>query len=305
MLLDVLKDFYGFSAVSEPQLFSEGMVNKHHLVETTDSKIVIKTHRKHKTEKEVKNEFAAIDFLSLHKFPVPDVYKTLKKEFYVENSETFFSVSEFVFGDHPIQNEFNLTLIGEWLAKLHCLPLDLDVEVPSPESKIITLQKFIESKSNTSTRISQLVFKELKDKDGFDFSECPKGIVYWDISFNNIICSPTRGFVFLDFDDVGVGNLIFDIAKVLCYDCTGVNQGNFFFKRNLIEAFLKGYYKHRRLTRTEVLKMYNACRFRMLDYFRWHFSAQHTKRSFEYWNRFLSVKENFEFTVKPILEKIL
>jgi len=305
MLLDILKDYYGFSVVSEPQLFSEGMVNRHHLVETIDSKIVIKTHRKHKTEKEVKNEFAAIDFLSLHKFPVPDVYKTLKKESYVKHSKTFFSVSEFIFGDHPVQNEFNLTLVGKWLAKLHCLPLDLDVEVPSPESKIITLQKFIESKSIASTRISQLVLKELKDKNGFDFSECPKGIVYWDTSFNNIICSPTRGFVFLDFDDVGVGNLVLDIAKVLCYDCTVFNQDITPFKRNLIEAFLKGYYKHRSLTRTEVLKMYDACRFRMLDYFRWHFSAQHTKRSFMYWDKFLSVKENFEFTVKPILEKIL
>lgn len=197
-----------------------------------------------------------INFLqTLKNLPVPHYIKS-KKENYLENFKNYtVSVYKFLPGRHPLKITPRMIYsLGEFVGQFHKKGLKFKKpmlgrrEFYNLSPKILKLM-YRSVKKQTHPRLKE-VFEEIKR--GVENNRLPKnlpyGPVHVDIKPDNELFFGEELTGIIDFGNMYIDSLVFDIGKTIMWNCIENHSIN----KNLTKAFLKGYNKYRKLSKKEL-----------------------------------------------------
>jgi Ser/Thr protein kinase RdoA (MazF antagonist) len=152
----------------------------------------------------------ALDYLPAHGFTqVPRLLNTKQCETYQDLGDDRICIMEFVDGSTPQRNTESCAKLGHLMASLHTIE-------GYPYSATFTPSEVIEGELPTLVADKPFQDEYLRLVESLpSFEDLPQAIIHTDLSFGNVIERADGELVMIDFDDMGVGARVIDLAYPL------------------------------------------------------------------------------------------
>jgi Ser/Thr protein kinase RdoA (MazF antagonist) len=225
-------------------------INDSYLVTDGGDKFVFRVYSLNwKTKEEILEEIRLLNLLRENNipvsFPITDTDQKYIQEFNAAEGKRFGVLFSFAKGEKLLNFPAAIHYkVGEIMAGMHRLTLDLKLERVTYTPKIVLSDSFRELKKFISIQTEEMVFMAsaqkylLNELDRANIKEIRQGAVHLDIWFDNLSIDQDEVTIF-DFDFCGNGWLCYDIAYyILQLHSTEKDENECKIKT---EAFLKGY----------------------------------------------------------------
>jgi Ser/Thr protein kinase RdoA (MazF antagonist) len=152
----------------------------------------------------------ALDYLPAHGFTqVPRLLKTKQCETYQSLGDDRICIMEFVDGNTPSHNAEPCAKLGRLMASLHIVE-------GYPYSATFIPSEVIEDELPTLVVDKPFQDEYLKLVESLpSFEDLPQAVIHTDLSFGNVIERADGELVMIDFDDIGIGARVIDLAYPL------------------------------------------------------------------------------------------
>jgi Ser/Thr protein kinase RdoA (MazF antagonist) len=210
-------------------------------------------------------------------FPVPHLRltKTGERAFQWQTGAWAY-VLDYIEGDHPEMDLTTLHWLSNTLAEIHDLVHSPD-EYPALVNWLDELPVSLERADIASLdskwgKLAREISDNLRSLP--EFKGLPLGLCHTDVHEGNIILTPEGKLYLIDWEDAGLGEVVFDLALVLGWNCVwpkntfttllGVRQPDRYdFDEEYSRTFLTAYQQVRRLSEQEAKSLGAAIRFVM------------------------------------------
>ena len=152
----------------------------------------------------------ALDYLPAHGFTqVPRLLKTKQSDTYQNLGDDRICIMEFVDGNTPSRNAESCAKLGRLMASLHIVE-------GYPYSATFIPSEVIEDELPTLVVDKPFQEEYLKLVESLpSFEDLPQAVIHTDLSFGNVIERADGELVMIDFDDIGIGARVIDLAYPL------------------------------------------------------------------------------------------
>lgn len=255
------------------------------ILNAVEGKFVYKVADEWKTKNALVRDLLAFDLLLQQNFKhIPNLLKTKNGESFAEADSRFIYILEYVGNKNPEPTVETYAKLGQITAQLH--------QIQNYQHKTDFHPGPIIAKNLISIS-DGLPFKEdylqlVRSLPSFD--NLPKTLIHTDISTCNAIEKESGDLILIDWDDVGMGIRLLDIAFPLIQQFIS-EDGDFFEEQ--MNAFYGAYFSNIKITYMEMEKLFPAALFIALMYINYG----DTKKR---WNRIQWATKN-----KKVLEKIV
>ncbi|TFF97195.1 MAG: hypothetical protein EU547_04990 [Promethearchaeota archaeon] len=318
--LDLIGREYRLKFKPDFSVIDEGEVNLHLIIEDKLQKFAVRVFRDDKTLADINSDLFLLKSLNESNFPTPKIFATKNNKLFVKYQNYPVSIFEYIDGTIPKYNVKTFQKLGSDLAMLH-----------SFQNKIKIKESGLYNRGNRITEMKKLIKNHLKEleiyceeptfsviKETYDkiknlkFNDCKRGLIHGDVVFHNLKQTKNGKIYFLDFDDAGIGPLILDFVLPICYECTNFNRikpdiRDLELNRNLLKAYLKGYFKTKKFSHSEIEKLWDACGFRIMDFIYWMIwriindKKEMDSKIIDHWKLFLFLKDIYPRIKKEVL----
>jgi len=217
-------------------------------IETIESKFVVKISSRNKTKESLEKDLHVYTWLDGKDFLyIPRIIQNKNGVSFIENEERFVYVMEYISNKKPLASDVAWSQIGDITAKLH----NLQNYPYSSRFSLIPKLTWIKDQFEQSDFLFNLTHRIINKLDTTNFF---KALIHTDIGLHNILTRDDT-FVFIDWDDAGLGYRIFDIAYPLCAYL--LNKNNNLNKDNA-RSFYLAYNKKviRKLSEDEISSLF-------------------------------------------------
>jgi Ser/Thr protein kinase RdoA (MazF antagonist) len=200
----------------------------------------------------------AFDYLSEHGFAqIPRLLRTRRLSTYQAVGDKRICVMEFIAGNTPSRNAESCAKLGHLMASLHLIE-----DYPYPAT--FTPSEVIDGELPTLVADKPFQDEYLKLVESLpSFEDLPQAIIHTDLSFGNVIERADGELVMIDFDDMGMGARVIDLAYPLILsfvtrDCI--------YREDNARAFFGAYRSEIELTEHEIELIFPGSLFFALMY---------------------------------------
>jgi Ser/Thr protein kinase RdoA (MazF antagonist) len=194
------------------------------------------------------------------------------KQVFEWQTGSFGYAHDFIEGEHPEMDLPTLQELAALLGRLHILTDDFEA-FPAQVDWLDELETAIERAESCATdpqwgTQAGEVAATLRGLP--DFGDLPTGLIHTDVHEGNLLRTPGGKLYMLDWEDAGLGEMIFDLALVLGWNCVWPISKNlsgqvtrYDFDEEWSKAFLSAYQQVRPITGHEAQHLGAAIRFVM------------------------------------------
>ncbi|MEI7554791.1 phosphotransferase [Candidatus Chlorohelix sp.] len=225
----------------------------------------------------VLSDTGALLRLSRGGFPVPHLRLTVKGErIFQWQTGCWAYVLDYIEGEQPEMDLPTLNYLAGLLAEIHDL-VHTTAEYPALVNWLEELPVSIERAERSSLhpqwgKIAREVADNLRSLP--DLSVLPLGLIHTDVHEGNMLRTSDGELFLIDWEDAGLGEMVFDMALVLGWNCVWPKNtfislfgsrlpDRYDFDEEYSCAFLRAYQKVRKLGEQEVNLLGAAIRFVM------------------------------------------
>ncbi|MCK4553860.1 homoserine kinase [Candidatus Parcubacteria bacterium] len=244
-----------------------GVLNSNYIIKSDGGEKYIFRIYHFKTREQVKFEVEILEYLKDKNFPCPRLRPSITGEFIKVFNDSPCIVYKYLEGENiKIVTPELIKQIGELEGKMHYLLKDFRPSIDKPtwepeELKILVRdnrEMMLNSKFERPEELMDFVQSEL-GKYSFP-KELPVGVTHQDIKPENIIIKDDDVVGIIDFDNSYVGAFLHDITTTIIWSCFTGEKLN----KELLNAFLSGYEKERKLTDLEKKYLMDGIKFRLV-----------------------------------------
>ncbi len=205
----------------------------------------------------------ALDVLAVVGYPAPSVQCTNANDLLAANDDWIVLLLTFIEGEPISDSLADMTAMGEMLAQLHLLEPDelRKIQPAIPDCRYYPKEKLKPWLENLRA-VAELIPPELESRYQFcvkavtsllAWPELPVSILHSDCNPQNAIRATNGQITFIDWDGIGFGPAVLDLAYLLFY-CHICQKSWPTIEPNKvwIGAVLRGYEQHRALSSLEV-----------------------------------------------------
>lgn len=269
ILTQLLGNYFDNPVVASFKLMTQGKENTTALVQTADSKIIVRlwgeTHgyMGEHSDANIEDEIAFMDFCHNNAIPVPRLFRSKAGNLY-EKTPTgqAYAVMEFVDGETPTNFTADMAAqIATTMAQLHLLVKDFTF--PQPRSwpgtvldmtsdRIARFEAgdFTLSESDAAT-INQATQQYRRLLQNYDPAVLPTGVIHGDIMWENMKFKDGKLHGIFDFGDCRESYFVEDIVKTLLFAFESPTESVFGKDGQNVTVFLQAYQQVRPLTEDE------------------------------------------------------
>lgn len=243
-LQNIIKGLYSkYNDLGELKAYGkiqQGKANFNYFLTTTSGKYFLKIFAQTQ-EQSIPRQIAFYDFISNAKVQTIFPIKNNVKEWFSDIENKKVALFPFIEMVKPEMNNHTIKAVGELTSQLHITEIENN-----------KLEKARYSKTHCFERLKKLNNKALqKYKKYLGYIEkisdnLPQGFVFDDICPDNIYATKKGVLGFIDPENAGYGEFLFDIAGALVMCC--FNSEN---RYTLCQSFLNSYAKYRLLDQKE------------------------------------------------------
>lgn len=265
---------FNLGKISSLEYFKQGYAAPKVMVKTTKGKYVIAKQTigkgdnfKNKPLSSVQSEVKLLS--SLKNLPAPKYLKNIDKQYIVDVNGFAVTVYSYLEGKHPkVLNNYKVKELGEFLGKFHVQGSGIKDGWANrykyydyPLSRIKAMKPYAYQQSNSKLKA---VAPEVEQGiiDNKLSKSLPQGPIHVDIKHDNELFKGNSLTGIVDFGNFYKGPLLLDIGKTILFNCVVKQKLNL----TMMENFLKGYEKHRKLTKKERGQLLSAIRFALYSH---------------------------------------
>jgi Ser/Thr protein kinase RdoA (MazF antagonist) len=211
-----------------------------------------------KTAVSLSKDLHVFDFLRTKQFPnSPFLLKTNQGELFHSEDKSCVYVLEYIEGNHPTDTPDSWAKLGGIIANLHSIEgypyvTEFDVDFIAKNHLKDRAEK-VPAKDEFMALVRSLP----------SFNNLPKALIHTDSGPGNSIERTDGTIVLIDWDDIGMGPAILDIAfPLIQYFVTEDLE----FKEENARAFYGTYFEKRKMTQEEKEMIFSGALFFALDY---------------------------------------
>lgn len=228
------------------------------VINANEGKFVYKIADQWKTKYALNRDLLAFELLPQKGFThIPLLLKTREGSTYTAIEDRFIYLLEYVGDKNPEPTSETYTKLGQITAELHQIqnyPHKTEFRTaPIIAKDLVSIAEKLPFKQDYLKLVQQLP----------SFGGLPEALIHTDISPGNAIEKENGNLVLIDWDDVGVGTRILDIAFPLIQQF--ISEDGEFLEENA-RAFYTAYFSKIKLTETEIRKLFPAALFIALMY---------------------------------------
>ncbi|NWJ99017.1 MAG: phosphotransferase [Chloroflexi bacterium] len=272
--LPLVAENYGVKVQGVPLLLNEREGQRVFRVDTHEGNtLTVRLCSPERPYERVLADTAALLYLEEAGFPAPVLRQTQKGESIFQwQTGSWGYVHTFIKGENPEMDLPTLTELATLLGRLHTLAKSKETFSAQVDwlAELPTAIQRAESCAN-DPKWGTLAIEVAHTLQSLpDLKVLPCGLIHTDVHEGNLLRTPEGKLYLLDWEDTGQGEMIFDLALVLGWNCVWpisknlngeVNRYDFDEEWSL--TFLKAYQQVRRLTQTEARLLGAAIRFVM------------------------------------------
>lgn len=241
--------------------FANGAGQTTLLLETSKGKFVLRYYE-NRTDAHVDFEVQLFNFLRNKNYPVPAIIKNRSNKFSSKYKDKPYIIIEFIEGEHGKNpNDFfdveQAAEVVEAIALLHNLTKDYQPDYFStrePFDVKYCWREFQEKHPYLVETEKGKWFKTELDKLEFP-AEMPKGLCHADLNYGNFLFRERKVVAVLDFDMSFYTFLIYDIASLIYWWALPPEKD---FRENEASIIVSEYEKHRSLSESERMHIFDA-----------------------------------------------
>lgn len=256
-LKNILK-YWNFSQIEVLEQFHKDSPRLLYKVKADDQLYVLKGIPQEKPESVISANVAAHQFLGNEKGMAPRIIAMKNGDYYVNENGFWFYLLEFIDGqmmEATVENEY---LLGKLARQYHAFK-----EYPCTTGLTEDKQRFYEWFADKD-------FKPAFDAilDGLsDFRKLDRCLIHTDLGPHNVIVTPDGRPILIDLDDAGVGCCYLDLGyPLICQFVEHDEEMNVWYRFDLAQAYLKGYYEDEVITRQEYDALWQGAVFMQISY---------------------------------------
>ncbi len=262
---DFIEKNYGFKP-EEIKIIPKGVINSNYFLNSSAGKYVFKVYN-FKNKDEVGFEAEVLEYLKDKDFPSPRLVRSSKNNLISEFEGRPCVVYGFIEGE-PLEKIIPavLSAIGRLEGRLHNVLSDFMPSVSKatwePE-ELMNLIKLNREKLLASALPGAGEWLDFVESEigRYKFpGDLPVGITHQDIKPENIIIKGGHIVGVVDFDNSYIGVLLHDITTTIIWSC--FTDGN--LNQKLLNSYLEGYNKERKITVSERECLMDAIKFRLI-----------------------------------------
>ncbi len=228
------------------------------IIDSNEGKYICKIADEWKTSEYLKKDLLAYELLPARNFHhISKLLKTNNNQPYVEVTGKNVYLLEYVEGENPIPSRITYTKLGGIIAELHSV---MDYPYPTQFQPLAIIQNDLPSLVRDQPFQAEYmdIVRSLPD-----FNALPTTLIHTDVAPVNAIEKSDGEIILIDWDDVGVGVRILDIAFPLIQQFTSEDCE---FNTGIAKAFYNAYKAKIQLTDKELDRIFDAALFIALMY---------------------------------------
>lgn len=267
---------YDLGEFKSIKALSHGFANLSYKLVTTQGVYLFRIC-KEKSSKELELEIKILNKLKKIKFPTAFPIAKLDGE-YINFSKKYGEIIlyDFIEGKEPKANNQTVQEIAKAVAKLNSIKNTKTIERENALT-IKLCKSLIRKFKNAKHKYPKIFefFKEhVKALEKPLQVKVPKGLVHGDVFTDNTIFKGNKLKAIVDFEEVCVDNLLFDVAMTINGFCFKNNK----LDQKLMDIFLKEYNKVRKMSSKELSLLMDYIKWTALATIAWHLKHLLVKR---------------------------
>lgn len=256
--IDAILSLYGKSKAIEWNAMTHGISNSNFRVVTADNEELLLKISNDKSRLELEAEQEVLLWLKKQDFPhlVAPLSTTSNREVY-QLDNYFGVVFPFVQGEPPEIDPHTCKELGAALARLHnCQNFETVRPYSSVGQDYHVIINYLRSQNPHPdfTQKAESLMRNI-DWSAFENMQLPQGFIHGDLYYDNTLFKKGCLEYVLDFEQSGIGSLIFDIGVSISGSC--LNSSGM-IDSDLISNFINGYEHIRELEPLEKENLYPA-----------------------------------------------
>lgn len=239
---------YGLGKLRDKERMTEGYANVNYKVETAKGNFLFRIY-KQKSQEDIGYEIRVLNELRKSNFPAAFPIKREDGNFITNTRKGPVVVYEYIEGEEPEINKKSVKEVARGVARLNSFRGWREFKRKNPLSLELCNQ-IIERFDKAENKYPE-IFKYFKEQTEFlsDLigGELPRGLVHGDIFPDNTKFRNNTLVAILDFEEVCIDDLLFDIGMTIngfCFENNNLSNG-------LLRTLLKEYNKTRKITPKE------------------------------------------------------
>ncbi len=228
------------------------------VIDSNEGKYICKIADEWKTPEVLKKDLLAYELLPARNFHhISKLLKTNNNQLYLEVTGKNVYLLEYVEGENPISSQITYTKLGGIIAELHSI---MDYPYPTQFQPQAIIQNDLPSLVRDQSFKAEYmdIVQSLPD-----FNALPTTLIHTDVAPVNAIEKSDGEIILIDWDDVGVGVRILDIAFPLIQQFISEECE---FNVTIAKAFYNAYKAKIQLTDKELDRIFDAALFIALMY---------------------------------------
>ncbi len=272
--LPLVAENYAVTIKGEPVLLNEREGQRVFRVDTVEGEsLTVRLCTPERPYERVLADTKALLFLKRVNFPAPVLRLTRTgNPVFLWQPESWAYAHEFIDGEPPEMDLETLQELATLLGRLHTLANSRE-EYPSQVNWLHELPGAIRRAESATTNpewgaMATEIATSLKELP--DLSHLPEGLIHTDVHEGNLLRTADGRLYMLDWEDAGLGEMIFDLALVLGWNCVWPAAKDldervirYDFDEEWTCTFLETYQRIRPLTEAEARYLGAAIRFVM------------------------------------------
>lgn len=249
---------WDFSQIEILEQFRKDSPRLIYKIKVEDRLYLLKGIPLEKLESVIRGNVAAHQFLGNEKGMAPRIFATKNGGFYVKENDFWFYLLEFIDGQLMKATEENEALLGGFAKRYHAFK-----EYPFQTGLTEDKRRFYEWFTDKAFKPA---FDGILDSLP-DFRKLDRCFIHTDLGPHNVIVTPDGRPFLIDLDDAGLGSRYLDLGyPLICQFVEHDDEMNLWYRFDLAQAFLQGYYGEEKITRQEYDVLWHGAAFMQISY---------------------------------------
>lgn len=256
-LENILKH-WGFLRIEILEQFHKDSPRLLYKIKADEQLYLLKGIPREKSESIIRGNVTAHQFLGNEKGMAPRIIAMQNGDYFVKESGFWFYLLEFIEGGMMEATVENESLLGKLARQYHAFK-----EYPYLTGLNEDKQRFYEW---FAEKPFKLAFDEILD--GLpDFCKLDRCLIHTDLGPHNAMMTSDGRPVLIDLDDAGLGCRFLDLGyPLICQFVEHDEEMNVWYRFDLAQAYLRGYYGEAEITRQEYDMMWQGAAFMQISY---------------------------------------